>query len=67
MSSQHRYRGHIRRLVIVTDACEPQINGVVRTLGTTVRLLEARGLQVRPRAPIALRSLEGGFGGLVCL
>ena len=34
------------RLTIVTDTYHPSINGVVRTLDTTVRLLQARGHNV---------------------
>jgi glycosyltransferase involved in cell wall biosynthesis len=36
----------IRRLVIVSDAWSPQVNGVVRTLKNTKRELEARGFKV---------------------
>lgn len=39
------------RLTLVTDAWEPQINGVVRTLSTTVRLLRARGWRVQIISP----------------
>jgi glycosyltransferase involved in cell wall biosynthesis len=39
------------RLTLVTDAWEPQVNGVVRTLLTTVRLLRARGWRVQIISP----------------
>jgi glycosyltransferase involved in cell wall biosynthesis len=39
------------KLTLVTDAWEPQINGVVRTLATTVRLLAARGVRVQVISP----------------
>lgn len=40
-----------RRLVIVTDAWFPQINGVVRTLDRTCQELEKRGLNVHVIGP----------------
>lgn len=39
------------RIAIVTDAWEPQVNGVVRTLRATVRELEARGHAVLVLSP----------------
>lgn len=45
------------RIAIVTDAWAPQVNGVVRTLTATVRLLEARGHEVMVIAPHQFRSL----------
>ncbi|MEN9932847.1 MAG: hypothetical protein RIS17_1420 [Pseudomonadota bacterium] len=39
------------KLTLVTDAWEPQVNGVVRTLATTVRLLRARGVRVQLITP----------------
>ena len=39
------------RLTLVTDAWEPQVNGVVRTLSTTVKLLAARGIRVQVISP----------------
>jgi glycosyltransferase involved in cell wall biosynthesis len=45
------------RIVIVTDAWAPQVNGVVRTLTATVRLLESRGHDVMVIAPHQFRSL----------
>lgn len=44
------------RIVIVTDAWMPQMNGVVRTLTTTVDLLRTRGHDVLVVAPDAFRS-----------
>lgn len=45
------------RLALVSDAWAPQVNGVVRTLQTTVALLEARGWTVTPITPDRFRSL----------
>ena len=45
------------RIAIVTDAWTPQMNGVVRTLTTTVKLLTARGHDVLVIAPDQFRSL----------
>ncbi|MBU6165996.1 MAG: glycosyltransferase family 1 protein [Alphaproteobacteria bacterium] len=39
------------KLTLVTDAWEPQVNGVVRTLSTTMRLLSARGVRVQVISP----------------
>jgi glycosyltransferase involved in cell wall biosynthesis len=39
------------KLTLVTDAWEPQVNGVVRTLATTVKLLAARGVRVQVISP----------------
>ena len=39
------------RLVIVTDAWHPQTNGVVRTLSTTIRILESWGHEVEVIGP----------------
>ncbi len=39
------------KLTLVTDAWEPQVNGVVRTLATTARLLGARGVRVQVISP----------------
>jgi glycosyltransferase involved in cell wall biosynthesis len=39
------------KLTLVTDAWEPQVNGVVRTLATTARLLSARGVRVQIISP----------------
>jgi glycosyltransferase involved in cell wall biosynthesis len=44
------------RLVIVTDAWHPQVNGVVRTLDTTSRLLRDWGHAVRVLEPTGFRS-----------
>ena len=45
------------RIAIVTDAWTPQVNGVVRTLTTTVNELRARGHEVLVVAPDCFRSL----------
>ena len=44
------------RICIVTDAWHPQVNGVVRTLETTRRVLESRGHDVAVIAPDRFRS-----------
>lgn len=49
--------GTPRRLVLVTDAWAPQVNGVVRTLGRMVDLLIERGCDVQVIAPAAFRTL----------
>jgi glycosyltransferase involved in cell wall biosynthesis len=43
--------------MLVTDAWEPQVNGVVRTLKTTARELTAMGHEVRFLTPLAFRTL----------
>lgn len=45
------YPGTVDRIVIVTDAWMPQINGVVRTLRTTAEVLRSRGLHVEMITP----------------
>ncbi|MCS6987446.1 MAG: glycosyltransferase family 1 protein [Sphingomonadaceae bacterium] len=45
------------RLALVTDAWTPQVNGVVRTLATTVAYLEAQGWEVLVVSPDRFRSL----------
>ena len=49
--------GDILRILIVTDAWEPQVNGVVRTLKTTARELTAMGHEVRFLTPLEFRTL----------
>jgi glycosyltransferase involved in cell wall biosynthesis len=46
----------MKRLVLVSDAWSPQVNGVVRTLQTTAALLEARGWEVTAITPDRFRS-----------
>ena len=46
-----------QRIAIVTDAWTPQMNGVVRTLTTTVGALRARGHEVLVIAPDQFRSV----------
>ena len=46
-----------QRIAIVTDAWTPQMNGVVRTLTTTVEMLRARGHEVLVIAPDRFRSI----------
>ena len=38
-----RFGYHSMKILLVTDAWHPQMNGVVRTLDTTVSLLRAKG------------------------
>ncbi len=45
------------KILIVTDAWEPQVNGVVRTLKMTRRELENMGHQVEFLSPLAFRSI----------
>jgi len=45
------------RILIVTDAWEPQVNGVVRTLKTTARELHTMGHEVRFLTPLEFRTL----------
>ncbi|HZP88357.1 MAG TPA: glycosyltransferase family 1 protein [Burkholderiales bacterium] len=45
------------RILIVTDAWEPQVNGVVRTLKSTRRELEAMGHEVELLTPLEFRTL----------
>lgn len=45
------------KIVIVTDAWEPQVNGVVRTLTQTRRELESLGHQVELITPLDFRTL----------
>src|SRR5690349_10664916 len=49
----------IRRILLVSDTWRPQINGVVRTLDTTIRELGRCGCAVRLLEP-------GRFPGLPC-
>jgi glycosyltransferase involved in cell wall biosynthesis len=45
------------KILLVTDAWEPQVNGVVRTLKTTARELGALGHDVRFLTPLQFRTL----------
>jgi hypothetical protein len=45
------------RIYLVTDAWEPQVNGVVRTMKTTARELTAMGHEVRFLTPLEFRTL----------
>lgn len=51
----------IKRLVLVTDAWDPQINGVVRTLKTTAHYLRSMGVEVHLITP------QGACGGVACV
>lgn len=46
----------MQRLVIITDAWHPQVNGVVRTLAKTCELMAARGYEVIVLSPGDYRS-----------
>lgn len=50
-------RGEAIRLIVVTDAWRPQVNGVVNTLERVVGRLEARGDSVSVLAPERFRTL----------
>lgn len=45
------------KVMIVTDAWSPQVNGVVRTLSTTRREMEAMGHRVEILSPLEFRTL----------
>lgn len=45
------------RIAIVSDAWRPQINGVVRAIGTIVKLLQAEGHEVEVFGPDRFRTL----------
>ena len=45
------------RLALVTDAWLPQVNGVVRTLGHTIREIEAVGHEVPVISPADYRTI----------
>ncbi len=45
------------RILIVTDAWYPQINGVVRTLSTTINILRSRGHEIEILEPSGFRSI----------
>jgi glycosyltransferase involved in cell wall biosynthesis len=45
------------KIVLVTDAWPPQVNGVVRTLQETIRILEAAGHRVDVIAPDSFRCM----------
>lgn len=45
------------RLALVTDAWLPQVNGVVRTLGHTIREIEAAGHEVTVISPAEFRTI----------
>ncbi len=45
------------KLIIATDAWLPQVNGVVRSLATTIALLRARGLDVELIEPSQFRTM----------
>lgn len=47
----------IQRLLIVTDAWQPQVNGVVRTLGNTSANLSAMGVEVELLTPLSFMTL----------
>ncbi len=42
----------IKKLLLVTDAWEPQVNGVVRTLKNTIANLEVLGIETRVISPL---------------
>ena len=46
----------IKKLTIVTDAWEPQINGVVRTLQNTVKELKKLDVEVQMITPLLFKT-----------
>src|SRR3546814_19726724 len=44
------------KITLVTDAWTPQVNGVVRTLSTTVERLRARGHEIQTVTPDMFRT-----------
>jgi glycosyltransferase involved in cell wall biosynthesis len=51
LGCENGLRGTTLRILIITDAWFPQVNGVVRTFSTTVRELERMGHEVRVVSP----------------
>lgn len=49
--------GRKLRIALVTDAWLPQVNGVVRSLQTTIKHLEARGHEVTPITPLDFKTI----------
>ncbi|MFN5449323.1 MAG: glycosyltransferase, partial [Burkholderiales bacterium] len=47
----------IQRVLIITDAWSPQVNGVVRTLKNTCQELEALGVRVEMITPLEFKTL----------
>lgn len=47
----------IKKLLIVTDAWQPQVNGVVRTLGNTCAHLNSMGVDVEMLTPLQFKTL----------
>jgi len=45
------------KLLLVTDAWPPQVNGVVRTLRETIRVLELMGHRTEVISPIGFRCI----------
>ncbi|MBS1147243.1 MAG: hypothetical protein H6R08_1419, partial [Proteobacteria bacterium] len=56
-SPQGNRTGDTMKVMIVTDAWSPQVNGVVRTLTTTRREMQAMGHQVDILSPLEFRTL----------
>lgn len=49
--------GSLRKVLIVTDAWHPQVNGVVRSIERTVAELEHRGIEVELLTPAPFRTM----------
>ncbi|MGC6475595.1 MAG: glycosyltransferase family 4 protein [Parvibaculales bacterium] len=47
----------MKRILLVTDAWAPQVNGVVRTLETIIKKLEEKGLEIKVISPDMFRTL----------
>ena len=46
MEKLNSYVGQQKRILLITDAWQPQVNGVVRTLQITIDLIRKKGLEV---------------------
>ena len=47
----------MKRILLVTDAWAPQVNGVVRTLETIIKKLEEKGLEIKVISPDMFQTL----------
>jgi glycosyltransferase involved in cell wall biosynthesis len=61
MENLNSYAGLPKRILIITDAWQPQINGVVRTLQTTVDLITKKGIDVFVIHPKMFDTIECPF------
>ena len=54
-------------ILIVSDAWHPQINGVVRTLDTIIKELQALGIAVQGNPRLLFNMIRLSSGGLLAL